>query len=122
MSTPLELLLKIKNVNANILAYIKNANQEMVEINEQLNTYNYDVSPEIAMLIKKYTQIIQTQNIKELNPLQIELDAHIYSICTHEFVEDYIDITPDTSKKIKYCLYCELNENDYGNKIGKKFN
>ena len=120
--TPLNLLLKIKNINTNILTYLKYANQEMAEINEFINTYDYEYSPEIEILIKKYTQLIQAQNIKEATPLQIEIDAHIYSVCQHEFIEDYIDITPDTSKKIKYCVYCELNENDYCNKLGKKFN
>jgi hypothetical protein len=77
------------------------------------------------LLIKKYTHIITPQrapNVKELTSLQIEVDAQIYSLCQHEFVEDYIDITPDYSKKIKYCVYCELNENDYCNKLGKKYN
>jgi len=125
MSTPLNLLLKIKNVNTNLATYLKCASQEIVEINELVNSSDGEYSPEIKMLIKKYTHIInaqRAQNIKELHPLQIELDAHIYSVCQHAFIEDYIDITPDFSKKIKYCVYCELNENDYCNKLGKKFN
>lgn len=120
--SPLNLLLKIKNINTNILTQLKCANQEITEINELINVYHCEYSSEIEMLIKKYTQLIEAQDIKKLNTLQLELDANIYSICEHEFTEDYIDITPDISKKIKYCIYCELNENDYCCKLEKKFN
>ena len=124
IQSPLNLLLKIKNIHTTLATYLKCANQEMAEINEFAKD-DYECSPEIENLIKKYTQIInaqKAQHIKELHPLQIELDAHIYSVCQHTFIEDYIDITPDFSKKIKYCIYCELNENDYCNKLEKKFN
>ena len=30
--------------------------------------------------------------------------------CNHEFVEDIIDINPDTSKSIRYCSICEYTE------------
>ena len=125
IQTPLNLLLKIKNINTNLATYLKCANQEMTEIHDIVNTYHQEYSSEIKGLIKTHTHIInaqRAQNIKESHSLQIELDATIYSICQHEFIEDYIDITPDTSKKIKYCVYCELNENEYCNKLEKKFN
>lgn len=28
--------------------------------------------------------------------------------CKHEFIEDYIDLTPESGKYIKYCKYCFL--------------
>lgn len=28
--------------------------------------------------------------------------------CEHHFIRDLIDITPDHSKEIIYCIYCEL--------------
>ena len=120
--TPLELLLKLKKINDTLSSHLKYANQEVPEINELLNTYDYEYSPEIKNVIKKCSNILHGQNIREINLLQIELDATIYSICQHEFIEDYIDITPDISKKIKYCVYCELNENEYCNQLEKKFN
>lgn len=30
----------------------------------------------------------------------------IQQLCTHEFITDYIDITPDNSQKITYCRIC----------------
>lgn len=36
-----------------------------------------------------------------------QIEAKIQDNCKHNFVEDDIDITPDTSRKIKYCSICE---------------
>lgn len=35
----------------------------------------------------------------------------INELCLHNFVEDYIDITPDVSKQIVYCTICEYTKN-----------
>jgi len=43
--------------------------------------------------------------------LKSECLKHIYSLCEHEFIDDTIDIDPDTSNTIRYCKYCECNEN-----------
>ncbi len=34
----------------------------------------------------------------------------IIVICVHEWIEDYIDICPETSKKICYCVKCEVTK------------
>ena len=36
---------------------------------------------------------------------------HVYNICNHRMETDYIDITPDKSKKISYCKICGFTEN-----------
>ena len=33
-------------------------------------------------------------------------------ICVHEFVRDLIDITPDKSMEITYCILCEYTLTD----------
>jgi hypothetical protein len=32
------------------------------------------------------------------------------NICVHEWIEDYIDICPETSQKICYCVKCEVTK------------
>jgi hypothetical protein len=39
-------------------------------------------------------------------------DNTIYKLCDHDFIEDYIDLTPDTSQKIEYCSVCELTKRE----------
>jgi hypothetical protein len=38
------------------------------------------------------------------------IDDKINNICIHEWVEDYIDITPDRSQYISYCRLCEITQ------------
>ena len=37
-------------------------------------------------------------------------NVHIYTLCDHEFVEDWIDIHPEKSQMIKYCKFCEFTK------------
>ena len=57
----------------------------------------------------KLTYICKKDTIKQQI---IDCDNQIYNCCEHEFVEDYIDITPDISNKIIYCAVCELSKRD----------
>ena len=53
--------------------------------------------------IEKKTYILYLKNL---------CNTYIQKMCSHEFIEDYIDINPDTSKTISYCKYCEMNNPD----------
>ena len=37
-------------------------------------------------------------------------NINIYSLCEHDFEEDWIDIDSDTSHKITYCKICEFTK------------
>lgn len=45
--------------------------------------------------------------LKEIKQSKEICNGKILSMCEHEYVEDYIDITPDRSEKIIYCEICE---------------
>jgi hypothetical protein len=65
-----------------------------------------------------YLKIFQTENncdffinkLSHMKQLKKICDDKIFKICKHEFVNDTIDITPDTSKNITYCKICGLTE------------
>ena len=41
-----------------------------------------------------------------------EICNKLITNCCHEFEYDYIDLTPDISEQICYCIYCETNFED----------
>lgn len=50
---------------------------------------------------------------KDINDLNMHLKFihdKIQTICTHNFVEDSIDITPEISQTIVYCKICEYTK------------
>jgi hypothetical protein len=46
---------------------------------------------------KDYIQYLKSECLKQ-----------IYLLCEHQFIDDTIDIDPDTSKTIRYCKYCDM--------------
>ena len=46
---------------------------------------------------------VEYANIQKL------VDEYIMKHCEHNIVYDYIDITPDTSKQIRYCTHCYVD-------------
>ncbi len=46
-------------------------------------------------------EIINVQN--KIN----ECNDNLNKCCSHQFVEDVVDLAPETSRHIKYCIICE---------------
>ena len=111
-----DFLLYKKKLNSN-LVYNKSIINSFDELLDKLdNILNSDTS-NIAKIIHEIVQIneIKLTYICKKDTIEkdiINCDNQIYKCCEHEFVEDYIDVTPDISKKITYCTICELSKRD----------
>jgi hypothetical protein len=56
---------------------------------------------------KKCLNLIpESRQTTEYSDLINRLNIFLLKYCTHEIVEDYIDLTPEKSKYIKYCVHC----------------
>lgn len=40
----------------------------------------------------------------------VETANQVKNICVHEWIDDYIDISPELSQKICYCIKCEATK------------
>ena len=50
----------------------------------------------------------------EKKETQIKIDdcnKNLCKFCNHQYIEDVIDLSPETSRYIKYCIICECTEN-----------
>jgi hypothetical protein len=113
-----DFLLYKKNLT-NILICTESIINSYTNISDMMNNIfhknnNPDVSSDIRREIFKLMEIRLTYDIKktEIEQQIINCDNDIYKCCDHFFVEDYIDVTPDISKKIIYCTICELSKRD----------
>ena len=113
-----DFLLYKKNLN-NILICTESIINSYTNILDMMNNIfhknnNPDISSDIRREIFKLMEIRHTYDIKktEIEQQIINCDNDIYKCCDHFFVEDYIDVTPDISKKIIYCTICELSKRD----------
>ena len=49
--------------------------------------------------IKRFCEL----HLKKINDVR---NGFFYSMCKHEFIDDYIDTGPESSMKITYCVNC----------------
>ena len=49
-------------------------------------------------------------NLKYHIEIKKQCESRINNLCEHDFIDDYIDITPDHSQKITYCKICNFTK------------
>lgn len=83
---------------------IKKMNEHIDALNKQKETRNdYIERAVIEEEIIRLEQEIELATMKRTELLQLH---ELQSSCCHVFVEDLIDLTPDTSMTIQYCVNC----------------
>lgn len=105
----LELYHFSKQKHAEIISQLQNTIDICVDMHNVLTEAEVSPGEEekelLSLKLFKDMCIIDKQHIeRRLNTIQ----KKIYEKCKHCFVFDLIDLTPDSSKYIKYCELCEL--------------
>jgi hypothetical protein len=80
--------------------------KNIITLNEEIKNED-DKESEIEIM--KYIYRISTVNdeVKKKNQFYENKENKLYyEICEHMYVDDYIDITPDKSQRITYCINC----------------
>jgi hypothetical protein len=93
----IDYFLFLKKKYINILNYLS----EIINSYEEMLLYN----DEFLSQYKKYKN-----EVYEMKHLINNVNISICKLCIHEFVDDVIDITPERSQKIEYCVICEYTK------------
>jgi len=93
-----DLLYEIKKMNE----YIDLLNKEKMSVGDGIVR---DIIDEKIIEVERQIELatMKQTELRQLHDLQ--------STCIHEFVEDLIDLTPDKSMTIQYCVHCLYNAN-----------
>jgi hypothetical protein len=91
----------LKKKYTNILRNLQEIHETYLEIILSEITHGKYLEYEINAKNKCKKQIDDIQYYIE------RIEKEMQNSCNHNFVDDEIDITPDNSKKIKYCSICE---------------
>ena len=62
---------------------------------------------EYKVFMPKYNKNFFIERLNHIKHIKNICDKKIIELCKHEFIDDLIDISPDTSKLIRYCKICE---------------
>jgi hypothetical protein len=118
MNNNLDILIKIKDLKNkymfffyNLIDILQNNHPNTYEtLNDLYNEYSFFNEKCIHMnMDKNALSSIQNIHLQNINDI---INNKIMKICNHEFIEDDIDISPDYSQRITYCLHCENSLED----------
>lgn len=97
-------LLKVRELIQQEISFYENYKKES-DLFKKSYIENNDEKNLISDYYKFSFQIDNTLTDRK-NRLK-KINECIMNNCNHEWVDDYIDIDPDTSKPITYCCFCE---------------
>ena len=103
-----DLIINIKN--------IKDTKSRLDKIKDNIKTHDnnfFDIKCNDELL--QYINVFENQEIYDdliinLEVLKNEIQTHIKNNCEHEWINDSIDIDPDRSRDICYCVKCDLTK------------
>jgi hypothetical protein len=95
------LILEIQHIN-NQLKYLTQTKMEYIQ-NKAPEREIHIIDDELTELETK----LECKKAQHNNLLQLQ---QYQSHCNHIFIDDLIDLTPDTSKTITYCVHCLLEK------------
>lgn len=60
----------------------------------------------MKLLLEQAIETNTNKNKETLNKIQSLINEYLHENCCHQFIDDYIDITPDKGMNIRYCKHC----------------
>jgi hypothetical protein len=115
MSNSVELLKKIMTINENFAIYLNDIINYKSSIDQLTNEYK-TLFKDKDHIIEEYEHIYDDKSFKDLihiiTGFNDKLASELYQNCSHDFVNDLVDIDPDRSAEITYCVKCELHKKD----------
>ena len=97
----------------------KSYNEIKCKLDEIIDKYNdihnyskneEDKEIKDVIILEEEDKFFFIETKKHIENIENKFKEKIQKICCHHMVEDLIDISPDISKNIRYCEYCEYTE------------
>lgn len=112
MSDVVEILLKIKDGIVNHVSFLKS------QVNIKCDVSNLAINTDLSEIEDIYIDFKHDyENIEEqieyLNNKTEKINIQLALLCEHIFTTEEIDIDPDTSTQICYCIKCEYSPRFY---------
>ncbi len=114
MNKELDILTDIYTFLSHNIDHIKSSNNDILRIQKSITELdnNYFETHCDFDLLTKYINMIDDEETcnKTVDTLKLFIKHKINNICNHDWVYDAIDINPDMSKYIYYCVKCEVTK------------
>lgn len=93
-------------MEANELSSIKKyvSASQTINTNDKNRILNYND----LLSIKHYLEASRTIDMNDKTRILNAINIFYLTNCQHEIITDYIDITPEKGRNIKYCSKCDI--------------
>jgi conjugal transfer/entry exclusion protein len=116
MQSEKNILPDILETTNQFLKFLNNLQDSLYIINTNINNVdnNYFTQSYDEEFYEKYKSLYDSDSLQNLSLCLEEfkniVNGKLNNVCEHEWIEDYIDIDPDRSKKICYCSKCNVTK------------
>jgi hypothetical protein len=114
MNKEREILEDIKNTTDDLIVSLYDTKKNISIINAKIKSIDNTYFEEKTNVHTEYSFIYNinslTDLIADLKQFKYNVEKNLENICNHDWITDYIDITPDRSRKICYCSKCEISK------------
>jgi hypothetical protein len=117
MNNEIDILMNIYAAVSSNLDHIQCSKQRMEKITTDINNLgnNYFDSKIDDIVFQDYINMFNDDNMYQtliinLDNLKLFIKDLINKKCEHEWMDDTIDINPDRSQNICYCVKCEVTK------------
>ncbi len=117
MNNEFDILMNIYADVSSNLDHIRSSRQRMIKITTDINNLNnnYFNTKVDDRLFQEYINMFNDEDtyqalINNLDNLKLFIKDLINKKCEHEWIDDMIDIDPDSSQTICYCVKCEVTK------------
>jgi|688.fasta_scaffold915792_2 hypothetical protein len=117
MSNELNILNDIYSNICNNIQHIKSSKNDILRIKDSIKNLNntYFETQCTSTLLTKYINMFDSVEtcddiINNLDTLKLFIKNKANDVCNHEWINDTIDINPDMSLNICYCVKCEVTK------------
>lgn len=109
-----KILIDLHTIISDNIEHLNNTKNRISNIKKRINgvnnTYFNMYGTFLVDMLSNETKDDYDNSLKYFEEIKTHIETKIQTLCKHEWVNDYIDLDPDKSRNICYCVKCEVTK------------
>lgn len=109
-----KILIDLHTIISDNIEHLNNTKNRISNIKKRINgvnnTYFNMYGTFLVDILSNETKDDYDSSLKYFEEIKTHIETKIQTLCKHEWVNDYIDLDPDKSRNICYCVKCEVTK------------
>lgn len=109
-----KILIDLHTIISDNIEHLNNTKNRISNIKKRINgvnnTYFNMYGTFLVDMLSNETKDDYDNSLKYFEEIKTHIETKIQTLCKHEWANDYIDLDPDKSCNICYCIKCEVTK------------